>query len=70
MSTPASLTGRDLGGVDDCPICGRPGTLVSPVCTEGHGGECPDRLCVDCGAALFVDPPFRHRSARSRARIA
>jgi hypothetical protein len=70
MSMPDSMSGRDLEVVDDCPVCGRPGTLVAPVCTEGHGGECPDRLCVDCGVALFVDPPFRRRSAHARARIA
>lgn len=39
----------------DCPVCGR-GTLVPTECAEGHGDDCPDRLCLDCGAALFVDP--------------
>ena len=42
----------------DCPLCGRAGSVVTPdFCSEGHGAECPDRVCVDCGYALFVDPP-------------
>lgn len=45
----------DDGLTHDCPVCGR-GTLVPTECTEGHGDDCPDRLCLDCGSALFVDP--------------
>jgi hypothetical protein len=43
---------------DDCPVCGRAGTIVTPdFCTDGHGSECPERMCVDCGSALLVGPP-------------
>jgi hypothetical protein len=39
----------------DCPVCGRGGTVVTPdYCSEGHGDACPDRICIDCGSALFV----------------
>ena len=39
------------------PVCGRPGAVASPdECTDGHGADCPDRLCVHCCSALFVDP--------------
>lgn len=41
---------------EDCPLCGHAGALVAPECAEGHGADCPDRVCVDCGTALFVDP--------------
>lgn len=44
----------------DCPVCGRLGTVVAPdYCSEGHGADCPDRICVDCGSALFMDPVVR-----------
>jgi hypothetical protein len=42
---------------DDCPVCGHAGTMVTPdYCSEGHGTDCPERMCVDCGTALFVGP--------------
>ncbi len=40
----------------DCPVCGRPGPAETPPCVDGHGEECPDRICARCGTALFVDP--------------
>jgi hypothetical protein len=40
----------------DCPLCGHSDALVAPDCTEGHGADCPDRVCMACGSALFVDP--------------
>lgn len=53
---------------EDCPVCGRVDTLVAPACAEGHGADCPDRICVSCGTALFVDPvvsaPRRRRAAQ------
>jgi DNA polymerase III alpha subunit (gram-positive type) len=46
----------ELIAAGDCPLCGHTSALVAPDCTEGHGADCPDRLCLDCGSALFVDP--------------
>jgi hypothetical protein len=49
----------------DCPVCGKRGTVVTPdFCSEGHGGECPDRMCVDCGGAMFVDPEVTQPDTR------
>ncbi|MFD0688777.1 hypothetical protein [Actinomadura fibrosa] len=28
-----------------------------PPCPDGHGEECPERVCVDCGAAVLVGSP-------------
>jgi hypothetical protein len=54
----------------DCPVCGRGGTVVTPdYCSDGHGAECPDRICVDCGSALFIDPDVSPEPA-SQSRIA
>lgn len=53
----------------DCPVCGRKGTVVSPdYCSEGHGDDCPDRICVQCGSALAVAvivPPDAAQTVRS-----
>jgi hypothetical protein len=38
----------------DCSTCGQP-MLFEPVdCGDGHGEDCPDRVCVGCGAVLVV----------------
>ncbi|GGV07688.1 hypothetical protein GCM10010182_28500 [Actinomadura cremea] len=27
-----------------------------PPCPDGHGPDCPERACVECGAAVLVGP--------------
>ena len=65
----AAMRDYELIAANDCPACGCPGMLVAPDCTDGHGADCPDRVCLRCGAALFVDPvvsaPNRDRTVRS-----
>ncbi len=39
-----------------CPECGDTRDFEQPPCSDGHGVECPDRACVECGTALFIDP--------------
>jgi hypothetical protein len=24
-------------------------------CPDGHGSDCPERICVECGAAVVLD---------------
>ncbi|MFB4295719.1 hypothetical protein [Actinomadura sp. NTSP31] len=36
-----------------------------PPCPDGHGAECPERACVECGAAVLVDPPLTAPRASS-----
>ena len=64
--------GLELTTADDCPVCGHENVLVAPDCTEGHGADCPDRLCVDCGTALFVGilVGLPRRSRRPSTRVA
>ncbi len=38
-----------------CPTCARECFAEAPPCPDGHGSACPDRACVECGAALVVD---------------
>ena len=40
-----------------CPGCGHATEFEQPVCIDGHtddGGECPEWVCADCGAAVFA----------------
>jgi len=38
-----------------CPTCGGDCLTETPPCPDGHGLDCPERACVDCGTALVVD---------------
>jgi hypothetical protein len=49
----------------DCPACGTRREMERPPCSDGHQAGCPDRACVECDAALVVDPILpRHRRQR------
>jgi len=37
-----------------CPECRLERALVVPECGEGHDADCPDRVCVVCGYAVFL----------------
>ena len=42
-----------------CPDCGDVREFVQPPCADGHaedGGECPEWVCADCGAAVLAGP--------------
>ena len=53
-----------------CPNCERDCLAETPPCSDGHGDACPDRACVDCGTALWLDAPLfllaMGRPARTR----
>lgn len=40
-----------------CFTCGDERMFEQPPCEDGHGEECPERACVDCGSAVLVGPP-------------
>ena len=60
-----------------CPTCAEECLAEAPPCPDGHGDDCPDRACVECGTALLLDAPLfvlarpvvaaRPRRARSAA---
>jgi hypothetical protein len=64
-------------GCAECPVCGRPDSVVAPDdCPDGHGADCPDRMCLSCGSAMSLGPAAsptlgpaldiaRHHRARS-----
>ena len=53
-----------------CPTCLRECLAEAPPCPDGHGDECPDRACVDCGTALVLDAPLFATLPVRRARSA
>lgn len=41
----------------DCALCGSPMPFELPECPDGHGEDCPDRVCTGCGFVVIVGPP-------------
>ena len=40
-----------------CSTCGEDTVFEQPPCADGHtgdGGECPEWVCTDCGAAFLL----------------
>lgn len=57
-----------------CSVCARV-TLVEPVpCADGHGADCPEVICVECGyvavVGLVLDEMPGGRAQRSPASAA
>ncbi|HEV7203122.1 MAG TPA: hypothetical protein VGN18_00860 [Jatrophihabitans sp.] len=56
-----------------CPTCARESLAESPPCPDGHGDDCPDHACVECGTALAdamlvqIAVPVAPRSRRRAA---
>lgn len=44
-----------------CRNCARTTEFEQPPCLDGHGADCPEWYCTECGAATIVD---RGRSRR------
>lgn len=38
----------------DCSTCGEQRAFEALVCADGHGGDCPELACIDCGEAVVV----------------
>jgi hypothetical protein len=37
-----------------CTTCRGDVSFEQPDCLEGHGSECPEWVCVECGDAVFM----------------
>lgn len=37
-----------------CSACGDERAFERPPCLDGHGADCPEYACVDCGYAVFL----------------
>ena len=53
-----------------CPTCAGERLAEVPPCPDGHGDDCPDRACVECGTALLLDAPLFELAAARRVRSA
>lgn len=53
-----------------CSNCADFRLVETPVCADGHGEDCPDRACTECGIALFLDPLITRERPRPAARRA
>src|SRR5262249_9748438 len=44
-----------------CDECGQDRAFEVPACCDGHGGDCPDRICTRCGDAVTIgEQPDEH----------
>jgi hypothetical protein len=39
-----------------CPECTDERPFERPECLDGHGPDCPELACVECGTAILVAP--------------
>jgi hypothetical protein len=37
-----------------CPSCDEERDFETPPCPDGHGAECPELVCVQCGTTLLA----------------
>ncbi len=37
-----------------CDVCQDEQVFEVPPCEDGHGPDCPDLACLDCGSAVVV----------------
>ena len=38
-----------------CSDCGDVEAFEQPPCVDGHGADCPEWLCLTCGAAVLIN---------------
>lgn len=50
---PAAWPG-EVAVVGWCTVCTREVAFELAPCPDGHGSDCPDRICVDCSAVLVL----------------
>lgn len=52
-----------------CDVCEGVALFEAPPCVDGHGIDCPELICTDCGAAVVVSAvafPVTRLAARRR----
>jgi hypothetical protein len=66
MSRPDSVSIRH------CSACGDERPFEQPPCADGHGADCPEWACADCGSALLIGlpEPYEVRVAGHSSRAA
>jgi hypothetical protein len=59
-----------LTDVRHCSDCGDERDFVQPPCVDGHGADCAEWACADCGAAVWAGGPVPVTSERLVPRAA
>ena len=44
-----------LTALRHCPSCDMEREFEQPPCVDGHGQDCPEWLCVECGLAMVAE---------------
>lgn len=53
-----------------CDVCEGTALFDAPPCVDGHGTDCPELICTDCGSAMLVSAfavPVTRLTARRQA---
>jgi hypothetical protein len=53
-----------------CSVCVTARTFEAVPCADGHGGDCPELVCIECGYVAvvgFIDEPARRDPALDRS---
>jgi DNA-directed RNA polymerase subunit RPC12/RpoP len=54
--------------IRQCSACGDERSFEQPPCVEGHGEDCPELACVECGMAIIIgDAPRPAVIVRTKA---
>lgn len=63
-----------MGSLRWCTVCAAEAVLEVVPCADGHGGDCPELVCRECGYVLVLgavlDDPDCSGSAASSASAA
>lgn len=43
--------------IHHCSACGTERPFEQPPCLDGHGDDCPEWACAECGGALLIGLP-------------
>jgi hypothetical protein len=47
-----------------CPGCSTQTMFEQPPCEDGHGDDCPDLACMECGFGIVLRDLIRATSSR------
>jgi hypothetical protein len=51
-----------------CPECAAETEFAQPQCDDGHGADCPEWFCVECGYAVLIGDVVRPERLVRRVR--
>ena len=67
MRRPGVLEATATTELRRCPVCQGEEAFAMPICPDGHGTDCPERMCAACGTAAFAGDWALHSPRSDRA---